>query len=175
MTEEVILVNKKGEDIGVCEKMKAHQNGGLLHRAFSVFVLNDANELMIHKRAKKKYHSGGLWTNTCCSHPRKNESVIDAGKRRLKEEMGFSCELEEAFHFIYEAILDNELTEHEYDHVLIGRYNKEPKINLEEVEDWKWVSLRELVIDMSENMEDYTIWFRIALPNFIAHLQKELN
>ncbi len=173
--EQVVLVNKNGEDIGLCEKMEAHRDGGQLHRAFSVFVLNDKNELMIHKRAKEKYHSGGLWTNTCCSHPRKDEAVTDAGKRRLQEEMGFSCELEEAFQFVYRATLDNELTEHEYDLVLIGRYNEDPIINPDEVEDWKWISLRELVVDMSKNEDQYTIWFRIALPNFMEHIKAQSN
>ena len=171
MKENVVLVNTRGKEIGECEKLLAHKNGGRLHKAFSVFVINDKNELMIHKRAKKKYHSGGLWTNTCCSHPRFGEKIVIAGKRRLKEEMGFSCELEELFHFIYKANLDNELTEHEYDHVLLGRYNKNPKINHDEVEDWKWITLQELVADMIENAGNYTIWFKIALPKFIEHLQ----
>jgi isopentenyl-diphosphate delta-isomerase len=133
MIEEVILVDKKDSVVGFMEKMEAHRLG-LLHRAFSVFVFNSKGELMLQKRAKSKYHSGGLWTNTCCSHPRPNETVIEAVKRRMQEEMGFICEVEEKFSFIYKAKLDNELTEHEYDYVLFGTYDDKPLLNAEEAE-----------------------------------------
>ncbi|PHO01659.1 isopentenyl-diphosphate delta-isomerase, partial [Rhodobacteraceae bacterium 4F10] len=124
MKEQVILVDQQDNPIGLMEKIEAHEKA-LLHRAFSVFVFNDKNELMLQQRAAEKYHSPLLWTNTCCSHQRDGESNIEAGKRRLQEEMGFSCELEEVFSFIYKAPFDNGLTEHEYDHVMIGRFNDE--------------------------------------------------
>lgn len=159
--ENVILVNERDEPIGEMEKMEAHEKG-LLHRAFSVFVFNEKNELLLQKRASSKYHSGGLWSNSCCSHPRKGESIVDAGVRRLAEEMGFTVPLEAVFSFIYKAELDNSLTEHELDHVLIGRYNETPKINLEEVEDWKYVNLNTLTTDMKSDPDSYTEWFKIV-------------
>src|SRR5210317_1530346 len=133
MTEEkVILVNENDEQIGLMPKMEAHEKA-LLHRAFSVFVFNHKNELMLQQRALVKYHSPGLWTNTCCSHQREGESNIEAGKRRLQEEMGFVTELEESISFIYKASFDNGLTEHEFDHVLLGKFNGTPIINPQEV------------------------------------------
>src|SRR5210317_1566065 len=138
--EKVILANENDEQIGVMPKLEAHEKA-LLHRAFSVFIFNDKNELMLQQRAFQKYHSPGLWTNTCCSHQREGESNIEGGKRRLKEEMGFVTELQETISFIYKAPFDNGLTEHEFDHVMIGYYNSEPKININEVADWKWMSL----------------------------------
>ena len=134
--EKVILVNNNDTPIGLMEKMEAHEKA-LLHRAFSVFVFNKNDELMLQQRALSKYHSPGLWTNTCCSHPRVDEPVIDAGRRRLMEEMGFDCEIEKIFDFIYKAELDQGLTEHEFDHVLFGRYNENPEINPKEVKRWK--------------------------------------
>ena len=131
--EQVILVNERDEPIGLMNKIEAHEKA-LLHRAFSVFVLNDKKEVMLQQRAHHKYHSPLLWTNTCCSHQRAGETNIEAGKRRLLEEMGFSTELKELFHFIYKAPFDNGLTEHELDHVMIGYYNNEPTVNDEEVE-----------------------------------------
>ena len=140
MNEMVILVDNKDNQLGLMEKIEAHQKA-ILHRAFSVFVLNDNNELLLQKRALNKYHSPGLWTNTCCSHPRDGESVINGGIRRLKQEMGFETELNFLLSFIYKAEFDNGLTEHEFDHVLLGRYNKNPLINTLEVCDWKWIDL----------------------------------
>ena len=128
--EKVILVNEQDEQIGLMPKMEAHEKA-LLHRAFSVFIFNDDNELMLQQRALDKYHSPGLWTNTCCSHQRDGETNIEAGKRRLQEEMGFVVELRESVSFIYKAPFDNGLTEHEYDHVLLGKYNDTPKISSE--------------------------------------------
>jgi len=130
--EQVVLVNEKDEKIGLMPKMEAHEKG-LLHRAFSVFVFNDKNELMLQQRAFDKYHSPGLWTNTCCSHQRDGESNIEAGKRRLNEEMGFVTDLSEVISFIYKAPFDNGLTEHEYDHIMVGYYNGLPIINPAEV------------------------------------------
>ncbi|CAL2065601.1 isopentenyl-diphosphate Delta-isomerase [Tenacibaculum sp. 190524A05c] len=160
MVENVILVDEQDNEVGFMEKIEAHEKA-VLHRAFSVFVFNDNNELMLQQRAKSKYHSPLLWTNTCCSHQRKGESNISAGKRRLQEEMGFVCELEEVFSFIYKAPFDNGLTEHELDHVMIGRYNDEPVINPDEVESFKWMSLEAVKNDIEENPEEYTAWFKI--------------
>ena len=167
--EEVILVNKENEQIGTMPKMEAHEKA-LLHRAFSVFILNDNGEIMLQQRAASKYHSPLLWTNTCCSHQRVGESNLDAGKRRLQEEMGFVAELKELFSFIYKAPFDNGLTEHEYDHVMIGNFNTEPKINLEEVEAWKWMSPELVKKDIDDNPTEYTVWFKIIFEKFYQHL-----
>lgn len=161
MNDYVILVDTKDNKIGREEKMAAHRKGKL-HRAFSIFVFNDKNELMLQKRQSKKYHSGGLWTNTCCSHPRPGEDTMEAAHRRLKEEMGFDCDLKEIFYFTYKAKLDN-LIEHEVDHVLFGHFNDDPKVNSEEAEDWKWIRLKDLAIDIKKNPQDYTAWFKIAM------------
>ena len=166
MKEElVILVNENDEQIGLMPKMEAHEKA-LLHRAFSVFVFNDYNELMLQQRAMHKYHSPGLWTNTCCSHQREGESNIQAGKRRLQEEMGFVTDLKEVISFIYKAPFDNGLTEHEFDHVIIGNYNNKPIINPDEVADWKWMSLEAIKADMEVNPELYTAWFKIIFEKF---------
>ena len=138
--EQVILVNEKDEQIGLMPKMEAHEKA-VLHRAFSVFIFNDSNELMLQQRALSKYHSPGLWTNTCCSHQRVAESNIEAGKRRLFEEMGFVTELKDVVSFIYKAPFDNGLTEHEFDHVLVGTYNEDPNINIDEVNNFKPCSI----------------------------------
>ncbi|TVZ59044.1 isopentenyl-diphosphate delta-isomerase [Flavobacteriaceae bacterium MAR_2010_105] len=167
--EQVILVNENDEKIGLMPKMEAHEKA-LLHRAFSVFVFNDNNELMLQQRAAHKYHSPGLWTNTCCSHQRDGESNIEAGKRRLMEEMGFVTELTEVMSFIYKAPFDNGLTEHEFDHVMIGTYNKEPKINSDEVASWKWMSLEDVKNDIEVSPEQYTAWFKIIFDKFYQHI-----
>lgn len=158
--EYVILVNELDEQIGTAEKLEAHQKG-LLHRAFSVFLFNEKNEILLQRRSMNKYHSGGLWTNTCCSHPRENESVEDAAHRRLMEEMGISAKMRREFSFIYKAELDSGLTEHELDHVLIGQFNEEPKCNPEEVADWKFQSMAEIEKDIQANPELFTEWFKI--------------
>ena len=150
-------------------KMEAHEKA-LLHRAFSVFVFNNKNELMLQQRALSKYHSPGLWTNTCCSHQRDGEHNIEAGKRRLQEEMGFVTDLKETTSFIYKAPFDNGLTEHEYDHVLVGYYNETPTINIEEVADWKWIPLEEVKVDISLNPEIYTEWFKIIFSKFYDYI-----
>jgi isopentenyl-diphosphate delta-isomerase len=171
MTEEnVILVNNRDEAIGLMPKLEAHEKG-MLHRAFSVFVLNDRNEVMLQQRAKGKYHSPLLWTNTCCSHQREGESNVVAGRRRLLEEMGFETRLEELFHFIYKAPFDNGLTEHELDHVMIGRFNGEPRIDPEEVEDWKWMAIDDIKTDMAQNPGIYTVWFKIIFDEFYHYLE----
>jgi isopentenyl-diphosphate delta-isomerase len=168
--EKVILVDINDEPLGLMEKMAAHEQA-LLHRAFSVFVLNDKNEVMLQQRASHKYHSPLLWTNTCCSHQRAGESNIQAGKRRLEEEMGFVTELKELFHFIYKAPFDNGLTEHELDHVMIGYSNDDPKINLEEVESWKWMKIEAIKNDMEIHPEIYTVWFKIIFDKFYHYLE----
>ncbi len=168
--EQVILVNEKDEPIGLMNKMEAHEKA-ILHRAFSVFILNENNEVMLQQRAAHKYHSPLLWTNTCCSHQRAGETNIQAGKRRLFEEMGFEVELKELFHFIYKAPFDNGLTEHELDHVMIGYSNNAPAINPEEVASWKWMKIEAIKDDMIQNPADYTVWFKIIFDEFYHYLE----
>ena len=174
LEEHVILVNEQDEQIGLMPKLEAHEKA-LLHRAFSVFICNTNNELMLQQRALDKYHSPGLWTNTCCSHQRVGENNIEAGKRRLQEEMGFVTNLKESISFIYKAPFDNGLTEHEYDHVLLGTYDGEPKINLEEVASWKWMPLEDLKTDMALHPEVYTEWFKIIFSKFYEHINMQQN
>lgn len=169
--EKVILVNLNDEPIGLMPKMEAHQKGEL-HRAFSVFVFNDNNELMLQQRALDKYHSPGLWTNTCCSHQREGETNIEAGRRRLREEMGFSTELEDTISFIYKAPFDNGLTEHEFDHILVGKYNEDPKLNPEEAAGWKWMSLEGVAQDMHTNPHIYTEWFKIIFDKYYKSIKR---
>lgn len=168
--EFVILVNKNDDQIGLMEKMEAHEKG-LLHRAFSVFLFNSKGEMLLQQRAISKYHSGGLWTNTCCSHPRENELTINAAHRRLEEEMGFDCEIEKAFHFTYKSALDNDLTEHELDHVFIGQYEGSIKPNPEEVESFKYISISDLTKDVQNNPENYTEWFKICLEEVLKRVK----
>lgn len=168
--EQVILVNELDEPVGLMNKMEAHEKA-VLHRAFSVFILNDKNEVMLQQRAHHKYHSPLLWTNTCCSHQRAGETNIEAGKRRLFEEMGFKTELKELFHFIYKAPFDNGLTEHELDHVMIGYFNQAPIINPDEVESWKWMTIEAIKEDMIVNPNDYTVWFKIIFDEFYHYLE----
>ena len=160
--EHVILVDENDREIGTMEKMEAHEKG-LLHRAFSVFIFNERGEMLIHQRAASKYHSGGLWTNACCSHPRMGETVEEAAHRRLMEEMGFDCEVDERFQFIYRADLDHGLTEHELDHVLFGTFNGYPQPNPDEVMAWKYIPLPSLLEDIESQPDAYTAWFKIAL------------
>ncbi|MHB1830541.1 MAG: isopentenyl-diphosphate Delta-isomerase [Candidatus Micrarchaeaceae archaeon] len=170
--EQVILVDHDDNEIGVEEKLKAHQNGAKLHRAFSIFIFNKKGEVMLQQRAEAKYHGGGLWSNTVCSHQRKGENTLDAAHRRLREEMGFDCEMKEEFAFEYEAKMDKELTEHEYDHVVFGNYDGEPKPNPEEVKDWKWMDLSELDKDFSRNPDSYTPWIRICIKKVVKHYKE---
>lgn len=159
--EYVILVDENDRPKGTMEKMEAHEKG-LLHRAFSVFLFNEKKELLLQQRAFSKYHSGGLWTNTCCSHPREHETIEQAAKRRLMEEMGIEVDVRPEFSFIYKAKLDNDLTEHELDHVLMGNFSGSPEINPEEVADWKYMSMAAIEKDMREAPEKYTEWFKIV-------------
>lgn len=169
--EKVILVDSKDNPIGLMEKMEAHEKA-ILHRAFSVFIFNKDGELLLQQRAKHKYHSPGLWTNTVCSHPREGETTYAAAHRRIIEEMGFDCDFEEAFSFIYKADVGQRLIEHEFDHVFIGSSNNKPKINPDEVESWKYVELDWLEKDVKINPNEYTKWFKIALAEVIAHFRK---
>ena len=169
MQEFVILVDENNKELGLMEKQEAHQKA-VLHRAFSVLVFNDKGELLLQQRALNKYHSAGLWANTCCSHPRANEETIEAAHRRLMEEMGFDCELTEKFSFVYKAPFDNGLTEHELDFIFTGVFNGTPQINSEEVNTYKWMGLDEVVIDADKNPNNYTAWFKIILKEYINHL-----
>jgi isopentenyl-diphosphate delta-isomerase len=168
-TEYVILVDAQDQEIGQMEKQEAHIKG-LLHRAFSVFVFNSAGELILQRRALDKYHSGGLWSNTCCSHPRSGESVFAAAHRRLQEEMGFDCELEHAFSFIYEQQVGT-LMEHELDHVFVGRFDGVPQLNPDEVAEWRVVSMEKLQEDLHGSPEEYTVWIRICLDRVAEYLR----
>ncbi|WP_074408585.1 MULTISPECIES: isopentenyl-diphosphate Delta-isomerase [Aquimarina] len=167
--EKVILVNENDEQIGLMPKLEAHQKA-VLHRAFSVFIMNSKNELMLQQRAHHKYHSPGLWTNTCCSHQREGETNVEAGIRRLQEEMGFTTSLKDSVSFIYKAPFDNGLTEHEYDHVLLGKYEEDPVINPEEVVNWKWMPIEAVKHDIVVRPERYTEWFKIIFEKFYSHI-----
>ena len=168
--EKVILVDTNDNPIGVMPKMEAHKKA-LLHRAFSVFILNQNGELLLQQRALHKYHSPGLWTNTCCSHQREGETNVFAGKRRLKEEMGFSTSLKEIFSFIYKAPFDNGLTEHELDHVLLGYYEDIPNVNPEEVESWKLMDLKQIAFAIKADPKNYTAWFKIIFNRFYNYIK----
>ena len=171
LEERVILVDTNDRQIGTAEKLAAHQLGQL-HRAFSIFILNAQGQLLLQKRAQHKYHSGGLWTNTCCSHPRPDESLAIATQRRLLEEMGMTCELTELFSFIYRAELDQGLTEYEFDHVFLGYSDRPPVLNPEEAEDWQWIDLQKLQADIRDRPEAYTYWLRDCCDRFVSHLPK---
>lgn len=167
--EQVILVNEYDKQIGLMPKLEAHEKA-VLHRAFSVFVFNNKNELMLQQRALNKYHSPGLWTNTCCSHQRDGESNLQAGIRRLQEEMGFVTPLKETISFIYKAPFDNGLTEHELDHIMVGSYEDAPIINPDEVADWKWMPIEDVKQDIDDNPQLYTAWFKIIFEKFYEHI-----
>ena len=169
--EKVILVDKNDNQVGLMPKLEAHEKG-LLHRAFSIFVFNSRYELLLQKRASSKYHSGGLWTNTCCSHPREGEDTLDAANRRLDEEMGIKTSLRKVYDFIYKAELDNQLTEHEFDHVFYGVCDRDPILNKDEAEDFKWVDMETLNNDIIKNEDNYTVWFKIAFEYFYNYLKK---
>ena len=169
--DKVILVDNNDNQIGLMPKLEAHEKG-VLHRAFSVFIFNNHGELMLQRRALTKYHSPGLWTNTCCSHQRDGESNISSGKRRLNEEMGFDTELFEKTSFIYKAKFDNGLTEHEFDHVLVGSYNHSPMINSTEVDSWKWMSMENIKKDIKDHPDNYTAWFKIIFEKYYKYISQ---
>jgi isopentenyl-diphosphate delta-isomerase len=172
MSEHVILVDPADRELGTAEKGEAHR-AGALHRAFSIFVFNPAGALLLQQRARTKYHSGGLWTNTCCGHPRPYEPIQEAVHRRLREEMGFDCDLKEIFSFTYKVQCDNNLFEHEYDHVFVGEYECDAVPNPEEVDDWRWMDLGGLRKDIQENSGCYTYWLKICIERVVTHLDGE--
>lgn len=169
MTEYVVLVDELDNKVGLMEKMEAHINP-TLHRAFSIFIFNSKNEMLLQQRALSKYHTPGLWTNTCCSHPRDGESLHDATKRRLQEEMGMQCELKEAFSFIYKADVMQGLVEHEFDHVFIGTSDDIPIINKDEVESFRYDTVENIKADIERNPQNYTAWFKIAFDKLLETL-----
>lgn len=170
--EKVILVDEHDTQIGLMNKMEAHEKGAL-HRAFSIFVFNSKGEFLIQQRALSKYHSGGEWANTCCSHQRNGESTLAAAHRRLVEEMGFDVDLKEVFNFTYKKAFGNGLTEHELDHVLFGEFEGNPVPNPDEVANWKYITLEDLKAEIEANPEQYTIWLQIALKEVELHLQNK--
>ncbi len=171
--EQVILVNEKDDPVGTAEKMEAHRNGGKLHRAFSIFVFNSQKKMLLQQRSIEKYHSGGLWTNTCCSHPQPGEETIDAATRRLQQEMGFTTPIFKAFEFTYKADFTNELTEHEYDHVFIGHYDGPVQPNTAEVSNYCYQSVEEIKNGLQLRPGNYTEWFKIALPQLEEYFKEK--
>lgn len=165
----VILVDENDNPVGTMPKMEAHEKA-MLHRAFSVFILNANDEVLLQQRANDKYHSAGLWTNTCCSHPHPGEDTLGAARRRLKEEMGMEADLQFVFKFMYKAPFDNLLTEHEIDHVFIGKTNQLPVINPGEVASYKYMKPEDIKLDMEQNPQSYTVWFRIIFNEFYKEI-----
>lgn len=168
MAEYLILIDEKDQFVGMMEKLLVHKLG-LLHRAFSVFIFNTSGEILLQQRALDKYHSGGLWSNACCSHPRFEETIKDAVERRLWEEMKLQCNTDFAFSFIYKINFDNGLTEHEYDHVYVGITDDLPIINTAEVSNWKYMSMQGLQTDIEINPANYTEWIKLCMPKIIEH------
>lgn len=173
MEEKIILVDENDKETGIEEKIKAHQDGGKLHRAISILIFSPEGKILLQRRAGTKYHCPGLWSNTCCSHPRPGERTIDAAHRRLKEEMGFDCRLKKVFDFIYKVDFDNNLSEWEFDHFFTGQFKGEPDPNSEEVGEWKWINWQNLEKDVEKNPQNYTYWFRYVLKNFEKVLKSE--
>lgn len=167
MEDHVILVDANDVEIGVECKMAAHRSGKL-HRAISIFVFDSGNRLLLQKRTSTKYHSGGLWSNTCCSHPRPDEDNVAAASRRLREEMGIECDLSKVFSFVYRTEFANGLTEHEYDHVFFGSHDGAPVPNPEEAEDWKWMGIAELSADVKSNPSAYSSWLAVCLDRVVS-------
>jgi isopentenyl-diphosphate delta-isomerase len=166
--DDVILVDEADRPVGVMEKLAAHQLGGRLHRAFSVFIFNSAGRMLLQRRAPKKYHFGGLWTNACCSHPRRGEELLASARKRLRHEFGFDVPLEERFGFVYRAEDPaSGLTEHEFDHVLAGTFDGTPQPNPDEIVEWRWVEPRELMQDVEQHPERYTPWFKLVLSRVL--------
>ena len=170
--EQVILVNEKDEELGIMEKIEAHEKA-ILHRAFSIFIFNTKGEMLLQQRAVKKYHSAGLWTNACCSHPRPGETTLVAATRRLKEELGFETELKEVFDFIYKTPFDNGLTEHEFDHVFTGVYNHSIHPDEKEVLDYCFKSMDDIDYSLKNHAHKYTAWFVLAFPRIMQWWQQQ--
>lgn len=171
MQDFVILVDEQDNQIGTAEKLEVHQQGWRLHRAFSVFVFNEQWQTMLQRRAASKYHCPGLWTNTCCSHPRPGETSLAWASRRLYEEMWFTCPLEEKFSFLYRAEFTNGLTEHEFDHVFVGHYASDPVLNPAEADDWRWISLSELQKEIAAHPDAFTPWLQIIVQKYMHMLE----
>ena len=171
--QKVVLVDENDRELGVDDKLHAHQNGAKLHRAISVFVFNMRGETLLQRRAMSKYHSRGKWANTCCSHPMPGESVADAAHRRLKEEMGFDCKMREVFSFTYKADVGNGLTEHEYDHVFFGSYDNGVEANKDEVMDYRWLPLKKLRTEIEKSPEDFAPWLRICIDRVASSLDEQ--
>jgi len=169
MEELVILVDENDNERGTMAKLEAHQKNEL-HRAFSVLIWNSKNEMLIQKRAESKYHSAGLWTNACCSHPRSNETTLEAAHRRLQEEIGIISKLSHSFHFVYQVAFENNLFEHELDHVFIGKYDGEPILNPEEVKAFRWIALEDLKTEIATKPDQFTFWFKYILENFSSKI-----
>jgi isopentenyl-diphosphate delta-isomerase len=165
INQSLILVDNLDNPLGIMDKLEAHQKG-LLHRAFSVFIWNKNKELLIHKRAANKYHSANLWTNTCCSHPQPNEATMNAAKRRLQEEVGFSTDIQHRFHFIYKTELENNLIEHELDHVFIGEYNGDFTPNPDEISETRWISIENLKKEIETKPDNFTYWFKEIISKY---------
>lgn len=173
MQELLVIVDKYDKEIGVRDKLGVHKTG-VLHRAFSLFIFNSKNELLLQQRADNKYHSGGLWSNTCCSHPRSGEKISDAIKRRLDEEMQMHCDPEFKFSFIYNVDFENGLSEHEFDHVYFGYSDEIPEPDTSEVKAWKYVTLRQLQKEIADNPDDFSAWIKLSLPLVREHFHKDL-
>jgi len=168
--EKINLVDAAGNRVGSMERMAVHR-AGALHEAFSIFIMNSRGEMMLQKRSRRKYHSAGLWSNACCGHPRPGESVESAASRRLMEEMGVDCELRKLFEFVYRVDFNNGLTEHEYDHVLVGIFDGEPILNSEEVEETRWIEPDALRQEIDSHSEQYTYWFKASVDKVFRHLK----
>lgn len=168
---KLILVDKNDKKIGEEEKLKAHEEGKL-HRAFSIIIINSRNQILIQRRAKCKYHCPGLWSNTACSHPSPGKGIEEAARRRLKEEMGFSCRINKIGKFYYKKKFSNGLTENEIDYVFLGRSNKKPRINKEEVSDYKWIYMEDLKKDIRKNPGKYTYWFKLIVKRYFSRIKR---
>lgn len=166
--QQVILVDESDHQIGVMEKMQAHREG-VLHRAFSILIYNSKGEMLLQQRAGNKYHSGGLWSNACCSHPKPGEEVLEAAQRRLKEEINLQCDLEIIGHFIYHHQFEKNLFEHEYDYVLKGICNDEPELNPDEVKAFKWITIKDVKEDVKTYPDKYTFWFKEIIKQNLAY------
>ncbi len=170
----VVLVTENDKPIEEIDKLLAHEKG-LLHRAFSIFIFNNEGRMLLQQRSDNKYHGAGLWTNACCSHPQWNEDIGESAIERLYFEMGFTCEIRKVFSFIYNAEVENGLTEHEYDHVFLGYTDQQPNPNPHEVKDFKWISIEELAADVKEHSKNYTYWFKSALPKILSVINIDIN
>ncbi|WP_069658599.1 isopentenyl-diphosphate Delta-isomerase [Arcticibacter eurypsychrophilus] len=172
-SHHVILVDQFDKEVGYCEKLEAHKKG-LLHRAFSIFIINDDGKMLLQKRSKIKYHSAGLWTNACCSHPGPQQSIIESASVRLPLEMGFECDIQLVDHLLYKHSFKNGLIEHEYDHILLGYYSGNVNPNPLEASAYKWCSFEDIELALQKDEKSFTFWFKHALPKLKFHL-KHLN